>query len=168
MFDALCNRRVRQCTAYVEKQRQPLVSTLHAATLQDGALQFMCLKGHSKPRVTEDSREGRCLVYYGNWDKAANNEQDRACPFARRVHKSNAVHYTLNLQKKVRCCFVLSFFASCLVHSAFHVTLCSDSCLVHFFQTDVDDEVLGFRLPQHGKSVPVERTRRIIRTWWRK
>ena len=110
------------------------MSTLHATTLQDGALQFMRLKGHSKPRVTEDSRDGRCLVYYGKWDKAANNEQDRACPFARRVHKSNAVHYTLNLQKKVRCCFLLSFFASCLVRSAFHLTLCSDSCLVHCFK----------------------------------
>jgi hypothetical protein len=105
--------RFRQCTAYIEKQRQPLLeSTSHAETLQDGALHFMLKQGHSKPKITKDSSNRRCLVYYGAWEKTANNEKDRACPFAKRVHKSNTVHYTLNLLNKVRLLLMLSYCAA--------------------------------------------------------
>jgi hypothetical protein len=58
--------------------------------------QYVQRLGHSEFKTKQ---LGRDSVSLGQWKKA--NEVDRCCPFSRRVHKSNTVHYTVHLADKV-------------------------------------------------------------------
>eukprot|EP00750_Incisomonas_marina_P033049 INCI9538.1.p1 GENE.INCI9538.1~~INCI9538.1.p1 ORF type:complete len:408 (+),score=82.20 INCI9538.1:162-1385(+) len=88
--------RLLPIVAQLTADRRQLANPVDDKAVLMTFMTFLQRMGHS---AFKTKQFGRDTVSIGSWKKP--NEVDKCCPFARRVHKSNTVFYTVHLADKV-------------------------------------------------------------------